>query len=116
MEMQRTACAAEAAKGIFLSNDATRQYACGQSMVTQEPMGRCNCRQREFVIDVGQAFLDAAKRDAVVRLKLQAEWTQSSGQAPVLCNAVVVELNEAALGSGARTLALAEEYNVYRSR
>ena len=57
-------------------------------------------------------FFDAAKRDAIVRLKLQAEWTQSPGQSPVLCDAVVVELNEVAPGSGARILALAKEYNV----
>lgn len=57
-------------------------------------------------------FFDAAKRDAVVRLKLQAVWTQSPGQAPVLCDAVVVGLEDAAPGSGARILALAKEYNV----
>lgn len=57
-------------------------------------------------------FFDAAKRDAIVRLKLQAEWTQSPGQSPVLSNAVIVGLDEAAPGSGARILALAKEYNV----
>jgi hypothetical protein len=57
-------------------------------------------------------FFDAAKRDVIVRLKLQAEWTQSPGQSPVLSDAVIVELNEAAPGSGARILALAREYNV----
>ncbi len=60
-------------------------------------------------------FFDAAKRDAIVRLKLQAEWLQSPGQLPVLCKAVVVGIDEASPGSGARILALAKEYKVITS-
>lgn len=57
-------------------------------------------------------FFDAAKRDAIVRLKLQAEWVQSPGQMPVLSKALVVGMDEASPGAGARILALAKEYQV----
>ena len=57
-------------------------------------------------------FFDAAKRDAVVRLRLQAEWTQSPGQPPVQSKADVIGMDDVTLGAGARILALAREYNV----
>jgi hypothetical protein len=57
-------------------------------------------------------FFDAAKRDAIVRLKLQAEWMQSPGQSPVLMTAEVVGMDDTPSGTGARILALAKEYNV----
>jgi len=57
-------------------------------------------------------FFDAAKRDSVVRLKLQAEWTQTPGQPPVLSRADIVGMDDASPATGARILALAKEYNV----
>jgi hypothetical protein len=57
-------------------------------------------------------FFDAAKRDVLVRLKLQAEWTQSPGQPPCLLDASILGIEEVTPGSGARILALAKEYNV----
>jgi hypothetical protein len=71
---------------------------------------------RPLELSIGQLavapFFDAAKRDVLVRLKLQAEWTQSPGQAPVLMTAEVVGMDDTPPATGARILALAKEYNV----
>jgi hypothetical protein len=57
-------------------------------------------------------FFDAAKRDVMVRLKLQAEWTQSPGGTPRITGATILGMDERPPASGARILALAKEYEV----
>lgn len=57
-------------------------------------------------------FFDAAKRDVMVRLKLQAEWTQSPGGTLAITWATILGMDEMPPASGARILALAKEYKI----
>lgn len=77
---------------------------------------RISVEGRHHELSIGQLaagpFFDAAKRDATVRLKLQAEWTQSPGGTPSICFATIIGMDEVTPASGARILALAKEYKV----
>jgi hypothetical protein len=73
---------------------------------------------RPHELSIGQLavgpFFDAAKRDAVVKLKLKATWSLPSDREPMptLEAAEVVGMDDTSPGTGAQVLALAKEHKI----